>query len=29
MVFANNDDDGVIVTRIIVSNHERVVLGKE
>jgi hypothetical protein len=29
MVFANDDDDGVIVTRIIVSSHERVVLGKE
>jgi hypothetical protein len=29
MVFANDDDDGVIVTRIIVSSHEIVVLGKE
>jgi hypothetical protein len=29
MVFANDDDDGIILTRIIVSSHERVVLGKE
>jgi len=27
--FCNDDDDGVIVTRIIFSSHERVVLGKE